>query len=93
MKPSINRIPYDPGRLIMTRSVPQHFEPEEVFCCLMRHIRCDWGDISQADWKANDDAISDGDRLVSAYDVRGQRMLIITEADRSATTVMLREDY
>lgn len=89
----ITRVPYEPGRLVMTPSVPENFEPVEVFRAITRHLSCDWGDIGDADWRANDEAVRDGDRLVSVYRNRDMRLLIVTEADRSATTVMLPSDY
>lgn len=62
-----------------------------------RHIRCDWGDISESDRDANDQAqIHGGERIVSAYTLPGQirqTIWIITEADRSVTTLLLPEEY
>lgn len=47
-----------------------------------------------ADQKANEQAIRDGDRILSWYQISGKiRVLIITEADRSATTIMLADEY
>jgi len=61
---------------------------------IARHACGDWGDVSDADKQLNDDAIKDGDRLVSAYALAsGERLLIITEADRSRTTVLLASEY
>lgn len=89
----ITRVPYEPGRLVMTPSVSAHFEPIEVFRAIMRHLSCDWGDIGDDEWRANDAAVRGDDRLVSVYRIRDMRLLIITEADRSATTIMLPSDY
>jgi hypothetical protein len=61
---------------------------------LARHWFGDWGDIGEADRQANQDALIDGDRLFSAYDLgTEQRLWIITEADRSSTTLLLPEEY
>jgi 2-keto-3-deoxy-L-rhamnonate aldolase RhmA len=61
---------------------------------LMRHATGDWGDLSGDDKRANDLAVQDGDRILSAYDLpTGARIWIITEADRSATTLLLPEEY
>ena len=61
---------------------------------LSRHLRGDWGDTCKNDRVANERAICNGDRIVSWYQLSGKtRVLIITEADRSATTIMLSEEY
>lgn len=59
-----------------------------------RHIYGDWGDVCDEDWRANEQALQDGERLVSIYQVDSDLTLwVITEADRSQTTVMLPEEY
>jgi hypothetical protein len=62
---------------------------------LVRHERGDWGAVSPEDAAANSRAVRDGDRLLSAYDLgKGkERLWIITEADRTATTILLPEEY
>ncbi len=61
---------------------------------LNRHALGDWGDLAQEDAAANDAALRNGDRLLSAYQFEdGFKVWIITEADRSATTILLPEDY
>ena len=70
-----------------------------VFDCLLRHSEGDWGDLCDDDHEMNDAAIEaerDGgctDRLFSAYETDFGRIYIITEYDRSATTVLLPEEY
>ena len=59
-----------------------------------RHASGDWGDVDAEDWTANDEALRIGARVFSAYQLdTGARLWIITEADRSATTVLLPEEY
>jgi hypothetical protein len=59
-----------------------------------RHSACDWGDLGDNDRAANEAALMNGERLLSAYDVGdGDRLWIITEADRSSTTVLLPSEY
>jgi hypothetical protein len=66
---------------------------------LARHLKGDWGDVDAQDKMANDEAVKAGDRMLSAYnDDRFPRngvatMWIITEADRSATTVLFPDEY
>jgi len=64
------------------------------FHFLARHARGDWGELCPADKRANDRALREGDRLLSAYKTStGERLWVITEADRSATTILLPSEY
>lgn len=61
---------------------------------LNRHAYGDWGEVSKADRNLNDRAIREGERVISAYRTRNDhRLWIITEADRSCTTLLLPEEY
>lgn len=61
---------------------------------LDRHVRGDWGDLCEEDRRMNAEALSTGGRLLSAYALPdGTRVWIITEADRSATTLLLPHEY
>ena len=62
---------------------------------LARHARGDWGEeLDPADWNANDVALIDGERLLSAYSLSsGVVIWVISESDRSATTILLPEEY
>jgi hypothetical protein len=61
---------------------------------LARHAAGDWGDVDDHDRRANDRALRHGERLFSVYTLPGGgRLWIITEWDRSLTTVLLPEDY
>ena len=61
---------------------------------LVRHASCDWGDCCDGDKKSNDDALKAGERLLSVYHTDdGIKFWIITERDRSVTTILLPEDY
>jgi hypothetical protein len=61
---------------------------------LDRHVRGDWGDVSKGDWKLNDEAVKKGERVLSAYrTLKGEKLWIITEADRSSTCILLPEEY
>lgn len=78
---------------------PESIEPRRkqmIANLVKRHMRGDWGDVSEHDWQANDQALdAGGERVVSAYHVgpNNTRVWVITEADRGQTTVMLPEDY
>ena len=61
---------------------------------LIRHRQGDWGDLDEDDIKANRAALHYGTRLVSSYNIGDERKLwIITEADRSSTTLLVPEEY
>jgi len=62
---------------------------------LRRHMSCDWGsELSDEDVQENELSLKEGFRLLSAYRTgKGQKLWIITEADRSATTVLLPSEY
>ena len=61
---------------------------------MRRHHCGDWGDLTEEDKKANEDALVHGDRILSHYKLGGgRRIYIITEADRSSTCILLPEEY
>jgi hypothetical protein len=82
------------GRTVITSNAQGALHAEDVKSCMDRHQRGDWGDLCAEDHQSNEDALRQGGRLFSAYvDRDGIKFWIITEADRSATTVLLPEDY
>lgn len=83
-----------PGRILITAGALRTLTAESVQAAFLRHLRGDWGEVCPEDAASNDEALRIGARLVSAYrDDRGTRFWIITEADRSATTILLPEEY
>jgi len=61
---------------------------------LFRHVLGDWGELDAEDRQANEAALVHGTRIVSSYRLQGEhRIWLITEADRSATTFLLPEEY
>jgi len=82
------------GRLMITVHAQSVLQMEDVATGLRRYTRGDWGELCPEDALENDLSLEPGFRLLSAYtDRRGNRFWIITEADRSATTILLPEDY
>ena len=78
-----------PGALAALKKAGQ--QPGEF---LTRHINRDWGDLDDEDRKENEYSLEHGFRLLSAYKTNaGDRVWIITEADRSVTTLLLPEEY
>ena len=92
--PSNRAVSFDLGRKAITPGANAQLHPIEILRALDRHARGDWGDVCTQDRHANDAAVENGTRLLSAYDsTKGVRFWIITEADRSSTTVLLPEEY
>jgi hypothetical protein len=81
------------GRIVITANASLRLTSEEVLTALRRHAIGDWGDLCPEDTLANEDAVKQGGRLFSAYGESEYRIWIITEEDRSATTILLPEDY
>lgn len=65
----------------------------DAYDLLERHVTGDWGDLGDHDKLLNDAAVAHGNRVMSAYDFGSESVWVITEADRSVTTLMLREEY
>ena len=82
------------GRTVATQAVVAAIPSDEVRIALGRHLSGDWGDLDEEDKQANEDALTNGSRLLSVYhSSEGTKFYIITEADRSVTTALLPEDY
>lgn len=60
---------------------------------LRRHHCGDWGDLCKEDKQANEDALAHGARILSAYLTGDRKIYVITEADRSMTTILFAEEY
>jgi hypothetical protein len=60
---------------------------------LARHVEGDWGDLCEEDKKENELSLREGFRLLSSYKNDEHKIWIITEADRSVTTVLFPEEY
>ncbi len=88
------------GRIVLTRGVYQWLTVNGEFyhfvnACLKRHARGDWGNLCPEDREQNELALREGNlRLFSAYEHwRLPKIWIITEADRSVTTVLFPDEY
>ena len=85
---------FPPGQIVITRNALDTLKQSDVHAALRRHLQGDWGDVDAEDRKANDSALVHAARLLSVYHAAdGTKFWIITEADRSATTVLLPDDY
>ncbi len=89
------------GQLAMTRGVADLTEEDHGFSAFVersmaRYIRCDWGDTCAEDQESNNDAVAHGDRILAEYrekDHPDWRIWIITEWDRSVTTILFPDEY
>jgi len=86
---ALGRVVATPGALSALQKAEQ--EPREF---LDRHVNGDWGEVPEADKQENEVSVAQGFRILSAYTTSaGDRIWILTEADRSATTMMLPSEY
>jgi hypothetical protein len=84
----LGRVVATPGALKLLMETGGH-----PFDYLARHATGDWGELCAFDRRQNEIALSDGYRVFSSYDMPAGRVWIITEADRSITTILLPEEY
>lgn len=85
---------FELGQLLATPAALEAAVGEDLRLYLARHAKGDWGVLNEEDKRANNRALVEGTRLFSAYLlVNGVKIWIITEADRSATTILLPDDY
>ena len=81
------------GRIVITANAAQHIDTVAVNDALRRHAAGDWGDICSEDACENEHSLKEGFRLHSVYGKGERRFWIITEADRSVTTILMPDDY
>ena len=85
---------FSTGVIVVTPAVEAELTREEIFYGLARHCGGDWGDLGKEDREANDKALEYGGGMRSRYRTsRGTRFWIITEHDRSRTTILLPLDH
>ena len=92
---------FEPGKIVATCGVAARMESDAGFksfvsSSLKRHLNGDWGELYDDDAKLNANALKNGERLCSVYLIDGVpdgKIWIITEADRSTTTVLFPHEY
>ncbi len=89
---------FELGQLVMTRGINDLVAEDEEFArfiweSLKRHAAGDWGDLSEEDKKENELSLDKYLRLLSAYKKNDWKIWVITEADRSATTILFPSEY
>ena len=82
------------GRVVSTPGALGVLSAEDIRKALGRHHSGDWGDVGPEDWQENNLSLQEGFRLLSCYKSEsGEKFWIITEADRSVTTILLPSEY
>ncbi len=84
----LGRVVATPGALRLLRDAG-----EDPFGYLTRHASGDWGELDAHDRRENQRSLKNGWRVLSSYPVGEGRVWIITEADRSITTILLPDEY
>lgn len=82
------------GQCVITANAQNTLHPDDAQRALHRHAQGDWGELCPDDLAENQRALRDGLRLFSRYTDRSGRVhYVITECDRSVTTLLMAEDY
>lgn len=85
------------GTVFMTRGIVDSLDElgiENIKKIIARHSQGDWGELEEKDKEMNDMAVRTGeDRILSKYTINGESIYIITETDRSFTTIMFTHEY
>lgn len=91
---------FELGAIVATASVNERMKSDKNFASFVqlslgKYINCDWGDTCEEDKQTNEDALRDGERLLAVYNYRktGETIWIITEWDRSTTTILFPSEY
>jgi hypothetical protein len=82
------------GQIVATANAVSQLPNSAILIAIGRHCSGDWGDVCEEDRKANEFAFLNGERILSVYHTgTGVKFWIITEWDRSITTVLMPDDY
>lgn len=86
------------GQVVMTRGIAEAIEKDKEFkafvnASFLRHTQCDWGELCEDDKEMNELALIHNDRLFSSYTLNDWKVWIITEWDRSVTTILFPSEY
>ena len=90
---AIDSLRFPLGDIVITANAEATLDPTDVRQGLSRHAAGDWGEVSAESKEDNDLSLEQGHRVMSVFLSGGRRFWIITEADRSVTTVLMPEDY
>ncbi len=86
-------IRFQPGSIVATLGALEVASHQQIAGIIARHLAGDWGEVGKEDAAANERALKHGERLLSSYDVNGEKLWVITESSREATTVLTPGEY
>ena len=93
-KPIKSNLPLPLGKTVITANAKSVLTDSDISSALTRHQSGDWGELCEEDRMVNEYALKNGERIMSVYtSSNGKKFWVITEADRSCTTVLMPEDY
>lgn len=88
---------FNPGQIMVTPgaiALFRDYAPAALEQVLAAHLSGNWGDVDEEDWATNDQAVRYGMRILSAYKFgTSKKIWIITEHDRSMTTILTPDEY
>lgn len=84
---------FELGKVCATRAVAECFNQYTLVELLNRYCCGDWGNLCDEDKQANLHAIAHGGRILACYDVEEESLYVITETDRSTTTILFTYEY
>jgi hypothetical protein len=94
---SLNHLKFKLGQTSMTPGAIEALQAEGLtpWALLTRHATGDWGDLDDHDKQVNEEALARGERIFSSYVLpkTKEKLWVITEADRSSTTLLLPDEY
>ena len=95
----LKSVRFNLGQVVMTRGIDNEIQRNGEFAkfiakSFIRHCNGDWGELDEEDKAMNDSAVANSDdRIVSRYTYNGKPIYIITEWDRSYTTILFASEY
>lgn len=89
---------FELGQVVITREIAEAMKQSEEFTREVavaggKYKLCDWGDTCEEDAELNDEAVKSGERILAAYETSQGTIWIITEWDRSVTTILFPSEY
>ena len=91
----MNKVRFEHGKVVATRGAIETMEKYHISATALldRHVTGDWGDLTEEDKKENEYSVPRQLRILSAYGHGDAKLWVITEADRSATTILRPDEY